>query len=65
MTLIVINGKIVTVKIMNTIMMLVAVMFFVAAIIVGAVTDSTWRNCIATWALLLIGITVFGIVLTL
>ena len=50
---------------MVNMMMLVAVICFVAAIIVGAVTDSTWRNCIATWALLLTGITVFGIVLTL
>ena len=50
---------------MNTIMVLVAIAFFVAAILVGAFTANTWKNTSITWALLSIGAVIFGIVLTL
>ena len=50
---------------MNTILVLVAAAFFVAAILVGAFTENTWRNCAIAWALLAVGVVIFGIVLTL
>ena len=50
---------------MNNMVLLVAVMFFVAAIIVGSVTDNTWKNAALTWGLLSVGSVLFGIVLTL
>ena len=51
--------------IMNNIMTLIAVAFFVAAIIIGTFTENTWKNTVITWVLLSIGATVFGITLTL
>ena len=50
---------------MNTITLLIAVIFFVAAIIIGSFSDNTWKNTAITWALLSVGITMFGITLTL
>ena len=50
---------------MNNILTLIAVAFFVAAIIVGTFTESTWRNTAITWALLSVGAVMFGITLTL
>ena len=50
---------------MSTVTLLVAVAFFVAAIIVGSTTENTWRNCAIAWALLAVGVVIFGIVLTL
>lgn len=50
---------------MEKILMLLAVAFFVAAIISGSITTNTWKNTALTWAFLVAGITVFGIVLTL
>ena len=50
---------------MNTILVLVAAAFFVAAILVGAFTANTWKNCAIAWALLSIGAVIFGIGLTL
>ena len=44
---------------------MVAAIFFVAAIIVGSITDNTWKNVSITWGLLSIGIVLFGITLTL
>ena len=51
--------------IMNTILVLVAAIFLVAAILVGSFTENTWKNCAITWALLAVGVVIFGIVLTL
>lgn len=44
---------------------MVAAVFFIAAIIVGSITDNTWKNVGITWGLLSIGIVLFGIALTL
>lgn len=49
---------------MGNIIVMVAVIFFVAAIIVGSITDNTWKNVGITWGLLSIGIVLFGITLT-
>ena len=51
--------------IMNTILVLVAAIFLMAAILVGSFTENTWKNCAITWALLAVGVVIFGIVLTL
>jgi hypothetical protein len=50
---------------MENILITVAVIFFVAAVLVGSFTESTWKNTGITWALLSIGIILFGIILTL
>lgn len=50
---------------MGTILVLVAVTFFVAAIIVGSMTNNSWRNVGITYALLVIGIVFFSIALTI
>jgi hypothetical protein len=50
---------------MGNIMILIAVICFVAAIITGSVTENTWRNTAMTWSILSVGITLFGIALTL
>jgi len=50
---------------MNNILVLIAVMFFVAAIIVGTFTENTAKNLLITWGLLAIGGTLFGIGITL
>jgi hypothetical protein len=47
------------------ILVILAAIFLVAAILVGSVTENTWKNCGITWALLLIGATLFGVTLTL
>ena len=49
---------------MNILVILAAV-FLVAAILVGSISENTWKNCGITWALLLIGAILFGITLTL
>ena len=48
---------------MNTILLIIAVIFFVAAIIIGSTTQDSWKSTGITWACLLIGIILFGIVL--
>ena len=50
---------------MNNLLILIAVGFFLAAIIVGTFTDNTWKNTAITWTLLFIGSITFGIVLTI
>ena len=50
---------------MNTVMVILAVIFLVAAILMGSISENTWKNCAYTWALLLIGAMIFGITLTL
>ena len=49
---------------MSTITLLIAVAFFVAAIIVGSTTENTWGNVAITWALLSVGALFFGLTLT-
>ena len=48
---------------MNTILLIIAVIFFVAAIIIGSVTSDSWKSTGITWVCLLIGRILFGIVL--
>lgn len=50
---------------MSNCMVLMAVMFFMAAIIVGLFTENNWRNTAITWGLLSVGAVLFGLVLTL
>ena len=50
---------------MSTITLTLAVIFLVAAIIVGSITENTWRNTAITWGLLSVGAVLFGLVLTL
>jgi uncharacterized membrane protein YedE/YeeE len=47
------------------ILVILAAIFLVAAVLVGSISENTWKNCAITWALLLIGATLFGITLTL
>ena len=47
------------------ILVILAAIFLVAAILVGSISENTWKNCGITWALLLIGATLFGTTLTL
>jgi hypothetical protein len=49
---------------MSNIIVMVAVIFFVAAIIVGSIADNTWKNVGITWGFLSIGAILFGIALT-
>lgn len=50
---------------MNDILVIMAVIFFVAALSVGILSEDTWRNLGITWGLIAIGATLFGIALTL
>lgn len=50
---------------MNVILLIIAVIFFVAAIIIGSVTPDSWKSTGITWGCLIIGILLFGVVLTL
>lgn len=52
-------------NIMNTILVLTAMLLFMASIVVGFTTSDSWRNTGITWSLLLAGIMLFGIALTL
>lgn len=47
------------------ILVILAAIFLVAAILVGSISENTWKNCGITWALLLIGAVLFGVTLTL
>lgn len=47
------------------ILVILAAIFLVAAILVGSISENTWKNCAITWALLSVGATLFGITLTL
>jgi hypothetical protein len=48
---------------MNVILLIIAVIFFVAAIIIGSVTPDSWKSTGITWVCLLIGIILFSVVL--
>ena len=50
---------------MNIVMVILAAIFLVAAVLVGSISENTWKYCGITWALLIIGATLFGITLTL
>jgi hypothetical protein len=50
---------------MNIILLIIAVIFFVAAIIIGSTTSDSWKSTGITWGCLIIGILLFGVVLTL
>lgn len=50
---------------MENIMILIAVALFIIAIIVGIITDNTWKNVGICWGLLAIGALLFGTALTL
>ena len=50
---------------MNTILLIIALAFFVGAIIVGSITSDSWKSTGITWTLLIIGIIIFAIVLTI
>ena len=46
---------------MNTVCIIIAVIFFVAAIVSGAFTPNTWKYTGISWGLLAVGILFFGI----
>ena len=47
------------------ILVILAAIFLVAAVLVGSISENTWKNCAITWALLSVGAALFGITLTL
>ena len=47
------------------ILVILAAIFLVAAVLVGSISENTWRNVAITWALLSVGAILFGITLTL
>jgi hypothetical protein len=47
------------------ILVILAAIFLVAAILMGSISENTWKNCGITWVLLFIGVILFGITLTL
>ena len=50
---------------MSTLLILLADVFLIAAIIMGAVSENTAKNTLITWALLSAGGTVLGLAFTL
>jgi hypothetical protein len=48
---------------MKIILLIIAVIFFVAAITIGSVTSDSWKSTGYTWVCLLIGIILFSVVL--
>ena len=50
---------------MGTILVIMAVIFFVTAPSVGILSEDTWRNLGITWGLIALGGTLFGIALTI
>ena len=50
---------------MNIILIILAMAFCMTAVACGAVTEDSWKNTAITWALLIVGIVLFGIALTL
>ena len=50
---------------MNVILIILAMAFCMTAVACGAVTEDSWKNAAITWALLIVGIVLFGITLTL
>ena len=49
----------------ETIIITIAVLFFLGSIAVGFTTQDSWKSTGITWGLLAIGITLFSIALTL
>ena len=47
------------------ILVILAAIFLVAAVLVGSISENTWKNCGITWALLAVGALFFGLTLTL
>ena len=50
---------------MGTFMVILAMAFSMGAVTVGSTTKDGWKNTAITWALLIVGIVLFGIALTL
>ena len=50
---------------MNVILVILAMAFCMIAIVCGATSEDSWKNTAITWALLIVGIVLFGIALTL
>jgi len=50
---------------MNSIIILIAMAFFMAAIVVSILSENTWKNVGIVYALLAIGGAIFGFALTL
>ncbi len=48
---------------MGGLILIIAVIFFVAAIIIGSTTSDSWKSTGYTWVCLLIGIILFSVVL--
>ena len=48
---------------MNTILLIIAVIFLVAAIIIGSTTSDSWKSTGITWGCLIVGIVLFSVVL--
>ena len=48
---------------MGGLILVIAVIFFVAAIIIGSVTSDSWKSTGYTWMCLLIGIILFSLTL--
>ena len=48
---------------MNTILLIIAVLFFIIAIIIGSITSDNWKSTGYAWGFLIIGIILLGIVL--
>jgi len=50
---------------MGELILIIAVIFFVAAIIIGSTTSDSWKSTSITWGCLIIGIILFSVVLTI
>ena len=49
---------------MNVILVILAMAFCMGAVTVGSTTKDGWKNTAITWALLIVGIVLFGIAIT-
>ena len=49
---------------MNVILVILAMAFCMGAVTVGSTTKDCWKNTAITWALLIVGIVLFGIAIT-
>lgn len=50
---------------LGNILLIIAVIFFVAAIIIGSTTSDNWKSTSITWGCLIVGIVMFSVILTL
>jgi len=48
---------------MGGLILIIAVIFFVAAIIIGSITQDSWKSTGITWGCLIVGIILFSVVL--